>query len=258
MSSRYSMTPFRLPDILSRVADLAGAKTDSALAGELGVTRQTLATWKNRGKVPYEELCEFAGRHGVSLDFLLLGKKETKTGIDLALFKEVRQALRSELSEMRELDDEEFGTYTVTIYNEVSSIDDPGLRQRMIIGFVAIASRERLKEFVRLSEWLIPRWETLPSELRQFPGFSNVENLTKGDLQKERDSAMRRLEDLDTFLKSLSAQGVNATQKDSAATEPEASHVVNPSRQKSTEDRGHKVAASRGTVREGGKKKKKK
>ncbi len=249
------MKTMELEGVLGRLASLTGAKTDAAISSELRVTPQTLANWKRRGKVPFEELCEFAQRRGVSLDYVLFGKKAR---IDPAIFKEVQRALRGELSEMRELDDEEFDAYTVTIYNEIPSVDDPEMRQRIVAGFVVIAGREKLKEFIRVSEWLIPRWETLPPELRQFPSFSGVENLTKDGLQKLRDDAMRRLEDLDAFLKSLSAQSVNATQKDNAATEPEASHVVTLSRQKSIKDREHKVAPSRGTVRGGGKKKKKK
>lgn len=240
---------------LQQIRDGKGL-SQQAFARSLHVSMRTYQNYERGARAVSKDLIyALMEQHDVAPLWLLTGKK-TSQKIDLAIFKEVQRALRIEPCELTELEEEEFDTYTVNIYNEVSSIDDPDLRQRMIVGFIVIASREKIKEFIKRLEWLMPRWETLPPELRQFPGFSNVENLTKGDLQKERDSAMRRLEDLDVFLKSLSEQGVNATQKDSTATEPEASHVVTPSRQKSIKDREHKVAASRGAVRGGGKKKK--
>jgi hypothetical protein len=60
--------------ILGRVGAILGTTVDAEIAKGLGASPQNLATWKSRGTVPYERLCEFALRKDVSLDWLLLGK----------------------------------------------------------------------------------------------------------------------------------------------------------------------------------------
>jgi transcriptional regulator with XRE-family HTH domain len=223
--------------------------SQQAFADSLRVSLRTYQNYERGARAVSKDLmCALMEQYDIAPLWLLTGKK-TSQKIDLAIFKEIQQALQSEQSELKGLTAEEFSAYVATIYNEVASIDDREVQRRMITAFMTIASQSKLKEFIRLSEWLIPRWETLPPELRQFPGFGNVEHLTKDDLRKEQERAMQRLEELDAFLKSLSAQGINATQKDSATTEPDASHAETPSRQKNIKDRGHKVAAIRGTAR---------
>ena len=63
-----------LEDVLARIAAITGATSDSALAKELGVAKQTLSTWKSRGTIPYERTIQFADEREISLDYLLLGK----------------------------------------------------------------------------------------------------------------------------------------------------------------------------------------
>jgi len=64
-----------ITSIIERVAKLIDSRSDVEIANALGVSRQVLSGWKKRGTVPYEKLCAFAEKHDVSLDYLLLGKK---------------------------------------------------------------------------------------------------------------------------------------------------------------------------------------
>lgn len=60
-------------EILKRIAELYGVGTDIDLAKKLGVASQTISTWRNRNKVPYDKVVELAAEKGVSLDFLIFG-----------------------------------------------------------------------------------------------------------------------------------------------------------------------------------------
>lgn len=66
-------------DVLRRVAELSGARNDSALARALGVSRQTLSSWRQRGNVPFEAAARFALEHDAPLDYLLLGRGSSWT-----------------------------------------------------------------------------------------------------------------------------------------------------------------------------------
>lgn len=63
--------------VLERLAALADAKHDAALARALRVNPQTLSNWRQRGTVPYAAAVDFAIEHGVSLDYVLAGKGTT-------------------------------------------------------------------------------------------------------------------------------------------------------------------------------------
>lgn len=247
------MTPFSLPDILSRIADLVGAKTDSALADALGVTRQTFATWKRRGKIPFEEICEFAQQRDISLDFLLLGKKETKARIDIDLFKGIRRTLRDTLSEARQfLDDDDIDNYALDFYNEAISIADPLLRMRMITRSIVLVSREKFKELRYHLEWHVQNFEKLVPERSQFPELKSVE-----DAQKKLDEIRKRIEEFDAFLRSPSARSIDDIRKEFATTKPEATHAETSTNRKMAENHGPAVTG-RDTATKGGRKKKKK
>lgn len=60
--------------ILDRLAAVTAARNDSALARELGVSRQTLSSWRKRSTTPFELIASFAAKRGLSLDYILLGK----------------------------------------------------------------------------------------------------------------------------------------------------------------------------------------
>jgi hypothetical protein len=60
--------------VLARIATLVDAKSDSSLARALNVNRQTLASWRLRGTVPYTAAIRFAQERGLSLDYVLLGR----------------------------------------------------------------------------------------------------------------------------------------------------------------------------------------
>ncbi|WP_026608704.1 helix-turn-helix transcriptional regulator [Methylocaldum szegediense] len=66
-----------IDQILERLATALGTDKDVELADAIGVSRQVLSTWRKRGTVPYEKLCEVASEKNISLNWLLLGKGPT-------------------------------------------------------------------------------------------------------------------------------------------------------------------------------------
>lgn len=132
------MQELRLEDILSRVASLANARTDAAIAAEIGVSPQTLANWKRRKSIPIEELHELAERRNISLDYLLLGKLPGDTPISMPICKEIRKALESRYSPyhggpyagaMIDV----FALHLVRYYNRYAHLRDPEERKRSLL-----------------------------------------------------------------------------------------------------------------------------
>jgi transcriptional regulator with XRE-family HTH domain len=62
--------------------DLTGTRTDAQLSKALGISPQTLSSWKIRESIPYALCMELAQEQGVSLDWLLLGDgQQNRTSI---------------------------------------------------------------------------------------------------------------------------------------------------------------------------------
>ena len=62
--------------VLDRLQLLFMAKSDSALATAMNVSRSTLGSWRARGAIPYAECVNLAGERALSLDWLLMGEGE--------------------------------------------------------------------------------------------------------------------------------------------------------------------------------------
>ncbi len=60
--------------IVDRMKDVVGVTKDVELADALGASRSTPAVWKIRDRIPFAECMAVAEKHGVSLDWLLLGR----------------------------------------------------------------------------------------------------------------------------------------------------------------------------------------
>lgn len=60
--------------VLARLKTLTGCTTDTALASALGISPQTLSSWKSRDTIPYALCVEMADERGISLDWLLVGE----------------------------------------------------------------------------------------------------------------------------------------------------------------------------------------
>ncbi len=54
---------------------VAQVRTDIELAGLLGVSPNTIKTWKQRDSVPYAYVKRFAGQYSVSIDYLMEGQQ---------------------------------------------------------------------------------------------------------------------------------------------------------------------------------------
>lgn len=94
--------PVVLVQVLERVSAVTGARYDSAIARELGVTPQTVSSWRKRGTVPYEVVTAFAAKKGLSLNYMLLGKDSpiwTAGEIDPTVAEAIAGALGAAMGE---------------------------------------------------------------------------------------------------------------------------------------------------------------
>jgi len=199
-----------LQAVLNRVAALTGARTDSAIAAELDVSPQTLSTWKNRRKIPFEQLCEFAQKRDIFLDHLLLGKTTVNAGIDLALFKEVQQALKAEYSEFRSLGPDDHAYYAAHFYNHVVPIEDHEVRRRTLHSSVVLASQSALRQRLQ--------------DVEESPVLAKLPN-RKEHLQSWRESINKRLGELESLRGNSSGQPAEDSTQKSVEKKDSATHI---------------------------------
>ena len=126
-----------LSEVLSRIGKLSNVSTDAEIAHVLGVSPQTLSTWKRRETIPYEKVCDFAVLNDVSLDHLLLGsssaKSMSKNGfIELELLNKIIDMIRSEESEWRGFKLDSILDYVVSIYNDLIQCESESEQNRML------------------------------------------------------------------------------------------------------------------------------
>lgn len=93
--------------VLERLSVVLGAKTSQSLADQLGVSPQTVSSWKGRESVPYAQCVEVAERYGVSLDWLLTGEGPVRRGEEGQAVQTAAEGSREQamLTLWRELDE---------------------------------------------------------------------------------------------------------------------------------------------------------
>ncbi|HCM1915230.1 TPA: helix-turn-helix domain-containing protein [Salmonella enterica subsp. salamae serovar 28:r:e,n,z15] len=64
--------------VLERLMAVFEVSNDTELAKSLDVNRQTLASWRKRGTVPYSLCINTAEKFNVSLDWLLSGREDSR------------------------------------------------------------------------------------------------------------------------------------------------------------------------------------
>lgn len=96
-------------DVLARLQALFNVESDSALANAMEVNRQTLGSWRARGRVPYEECINLAIQRGLSLDWLLIGEGPMcrPSSSDLSVETERESAVLSLLRQLPDADQQE-------------------------------------------------------------------------------------------------------------------------------------------------------
>lgn len=67
------MSTSKSTEIIARLKQITATSSDSALSERLGVSPQTLSSWKGRERMPYSICIDLAEQHGISLDWLLTG-----------------------------------------------------------------------------------------------------------------------------------------------------------------------------------------
>lgn len=60
--------------IFERMKSVINARTDKELREELGAYQSTFSNWKNRNSLPLDVATDFAQKHSVDLNWLLLGR----------------------------------------------------------------------------------------------------------------------------------------------------------------------------------------
>lgn len=59
--------------MLARLKLITNTTSDTSLSSALGISPQTLSSWKGRERIPYAICVDIAEQHGISLDWLLTG-----------------------------------------------------------------------------------------------------------------------------------------------------------------------------------------
>lgn len=67
-------------EFLERFKEIHGVSTDAQLAKALGKSPSSIHNWRKRGNIPIDECLEVAKLKGVSLDWLILGKRSEAGG----------------------------------------------------------------------------------------------------------------------------------------------------------------------------------
>lgn len=65
-------------EVLDEIRKIKGLQTDIALGEFFGVKQSTVASWRSRGSLPYEEIINFCIREGISTDSLLIKQEPVK------------------------------------------------------------------------------------------------------------------------------------------------------------------------------------
>lgn len=68
-------------DVITRMKAVLGVESDIELSTHFGGSKTLMSNRKMRGSVPYEEAMELAVAHGLSLDWLLLGRGDAPEGV---------------------------------------------------------------------------------------------------------------------------------------------------------------------------------
>lgn len=162
-----------LNEVLGRISKLEQIKTDADIAQALNVSPQTMSTWKRRGTIPYERICELCTEKGYSLDCILLGRKEEKTEIESGLVAEVVNAIRSKESELRETKLELLTEELVAMYNTIVGISSKAQREKILKSYISITNRRVIsnadEQLLRFIEQSAPFFEDNPEMINNMP-----------------------------------------------------------------------------------------
>ena len=101
MSSKKSQ------DVLARLKQITGTKSDASLSSALEISPQTLSSWKGRDSTPYSICVEIAQARGISLDWLLLGEGPIQRPAPIEFSQESTTRENSILALWRLLDEDD-------------------------------------------------------------------------------------------------------------------------------------------------------
>ena len=59
--------------IIERMKEATGSRTDLELAEKIGISSNTISTWKKRGSIPYEKIDEISQNASIPFDWILRG-----------------------------------------------------------------------------------------------------------------------------------------------------------------------------------------
>lgn len=123
-------------DVMARLQVFFGVGTDSALADAMNINRQTLGSWRARGRVPYEECVNLATEKGLSLDWLLIGEGQMYRGVRPGGLATENQRESVVLSLLRQLSDDDQQEIQLIAQNK-KRLHDVELRLEEVMNILA-------------------------------------------------------------------------------------------------------------------------
>lgn len=157
---------------IERLSSALGVKSDVELAKKMGVAAQTIATWKQRNKVPYDKIVEIAAQRELSLDQLIWGNEHNSSTaayaleIDSEIAEEVVQNLRvNMLQYFKDPASAAAIRLFLTVYNQVCHLDSGSSRALSIRKAVAMLLLNMHKDFLGSIGEISPK--DLTNEQRQ-------------------------------------------------------------------------------------------
>jgi transcriptional regulator with XRE-family HTH domain len=74
--------------VIKRLKIITNSNTDTELADKIGVTRQTVSVWRNKGNIRIDIIISACMKYNTSIDYILLGSPEKRDDIASAELKE--------------------------------------------------------------------------------------------------------------------------------------------------------------------------
>lgn len=132
-------------EILARLKQVVRVKSDAGLSEALGVSPQTLSSWKVRSTIPYAICIETAVHYGISLDWLFNGHEPMRRSECIQGAKNLEELTLQE-------------NQVLTLFRELNRFNQASV-------FKAVQDTERLQRLTERVEALSARVETMRNRL---------------------------------------------------------------------------------------------
>ncbi|KEQ19201.1 helix-turn-helix domain-containing protein [Endozoicomonas numazuensis] len=143
MSELYQAKIDDFEEIIKKLREITDAKSDAAIARELGMTPQGFFNARKKGSIPFEKICYLAASKEISLDYLFFTNH--KASIDEELLGVVVDCIRSDESELREAKLDFLLGEVSALYNSVVSLKSTEEVQKKLSEHINLMNKTILK-----------------------------------------------------------------------------------------------------------------